>query len=252
MTDLFVEELGSGPLLGYSHGIFMSTRGEDEAGLLDWSRITGSRRIVRYHQPGHGRSPGVPDPERYTWPRLADDLLAIADEVSPEQPVDWAGSSMGAGALLWAASRRPDRFRRLVLMIPPTARDTRETARQAYRSGAAGVQARGKQSWVEIMRGFPASQIFAELPGWQFDADVPEGLLPAVMRGAALTDLPSDDELRRVTHPVLILAWEGDPVHPLTSAELLARVLPDARLHVSATAADVRTWPARIDGFLGR
>ncbi|GAB3186708.1 hypothetical protein FHX75_111348 [Micromonospora palomenae] len=32
--------------------------------------------------------------------------------------------------------------------------------------------------------------------------------------------------------------------------ELLARVLPDAHLHVSATAADVPTWSDRIGTFL--
>jgi pimeloyl-ACP methyl ester carboxylesterase len=70
------------------------------------------------------------------------------------------------------------------------------------------------------------------------------------MRGAAATDLPRDEALRTITHPTLILAWETDPGHPVATAELLARVLPDAHLHVSATAADVRTWPDRIGAFL--
>ncbi|GAA4600796.1 pimeloyl-ACP methyl ester carboxylesterase [Actinoplanes octamycinicus] len=246
MTDLFVEEFGSGPLLGYSHGVFFSPRVEDRLGLLDWSRITGARRIRRYHQRGHGLSPGAPDPELYTWSSLAGDLLAVAGE----GPVDWAGSSMGTGTLLWAAARKPDRFRRLVLMIPPTVRDGRVASRQAYLSGAAGVEARSKDAWMTIMRGFPPAPIFADVPGWEFDADVPEPLLPSVLRGAARTDLPGDEALRAVTHPVLILAWETDPGHPVDSAELLAKVLPDARLHVSATSADVRTWPDRIGDFL--
>ncbi|WIM98486.1 alpha/beta hydrolase [Actinoplanes oblitus] len=246
MTDLFVEEFGTGPLLGYSHGIFFSPRVEDRLGLLDWSRLAGTRRIRRYHQRGHGLSPGEPDPELYTWPRLAGDLLALAGD----EPVDWAGSSMGTGTLLWAAARQPERFRRLVLMIPPTVRDGRVASRQAYESGAAGVEAKGKNAWVAIMRGFPRPEIFADVPAWEFDADVPEPLLPAVMRGAARTDLPGDEALRAITQPVLILAWETDPGHPVASAELLAKVLPDARLHVSATSADVRTWPDRIGEFL--
>ncbi|BCJ45858.1 hydrolase [Actinoplanes ianthinogenes] len=250
MTDLFVEEFGAGPLLGYSHGIFFSNRVEDRLGQLDWSRLAGSHRIVRHHQRGHGLSPGEPDPDLYTWSSLADDLLTVADEVAGDGPADWAGSSMGTGTLLWAAARRPERFRRLVLMIPPTVRDGREASRRAYESGAAGVEVRGKDAWVTIMRGFGKPEIFADVPGWEFSADVPEALLPAVMRGAARSDLPADEALAAVTHPALILAWETDPGHPVASAELLAKVLPDARLHVSATSADVRTWPDRIGEFL--
>jgi pimeloyl-ACP methyl ester carboxylesterase len=250
VTDLFVEDFGTGPLLGYAHGIFFSNRVEDRLGLLDWSGITEARRIVRYHQRGHGLSPGTPDPDTYTWSRLAGDLLTVADEVAGDEPVDWAGSSMGTGTLLWAATVRPERFRRLVLMIPPTVRDGRTASKQAYLSGAAGVEAKGKDAWLTIMRGFPAAPIFDDVPSWTFDADVPEALLPSVMRGAARTDLPSDEALRTITHPTLILAWETDPGHPVASAELLAGVLPDARLHVSSTSADVRTWPDRINKFL--
>ncbi|KUL26702.1 alpha/beta fold hydrolase [Actinoplanes awajinensis] len=250
MTDLHVEEFGAGPLLGYSHGVWFSNRVEDRLGLLDWSRLSGSRRIVRYHQRGHGLSPGEPDPELYTWPSLARDLLAVADRVAGDRPVDWAGSSLGTGALLWAAARRPERFGRLVLMSPPTVRDTRVAARRAYRSGANGVAARGKASWLRIARDFPKPAIFDDVPGWEFDADVPEALIPAVMRGAAATDLPGDEVLRTITQRTLILAWETDPVHPVSSAELLAGVLPDARLHVSRSSADVQNWPERIGEFL--
>ncbi|MFI6266625.1 hypothetical protein [Micromonospora sp. NPDC051006] len=64
-----------------------------------------------------------------------------------------------------------------------------------------------------------------------------------MVRGAAATDLPRDEALRTTTHPTLILARETDPCHPVSTAELLARVPPDAHLHVSATAADVRPGP---------
>ena len=68
------------------------------------------------------------------------------------------------------------------------------------------------------------------------------------MPGTAATDLPRDEALRTITHPTLILARETDPGHPVSSAELLARVPP--HLHVSATAADVPTWSDRIGTFL--
>lgn len=111
--------------------------------MLDWSALARSRRIVHYHQRGHGSSTGAADPADCTWPSLAGDLFAMADHVGGAEPVDWAGSSMGAATLLWAAVRRPERFRRLVLMTPPTVRDTRVASARAYRDGAGFVELQG-------------------------------------------------------------------------------------------------------------
>ncbi|MFC7528553.1 alpha/beta fold hydrolase, partial [Actinoplanes sp. GCM10030250] len=239
----------AGPLLGYSHGVYFTPAVEDSIGVLDWSLLARTRRIVRYDQRGHGSSTGEPDPASYTWRALADDLLAVADSVAGDEPVDWAGSSLGTASLLWAATKRPDRFRRLILMIPPTVRDDRVAPARTYETAARLVEHRGKNLWLQAMRNFKPP-IFADVPTWVFDADVPEPLLPSVMRGAALSDLPGDDALKAIPHPTLILAWEDDPVHPVASARLLAETLPDARLHVSATVADIRKWPARIAEFL--
>ncbi|WP_189080698.1 alpha/beta fold hydrolase [Mangrovihabitans endophyticus] len=249
-ADLSYHETGAGPLLGYSHGIFFSSATEDAIGVFPWSQLAGTRRIVRYDQRAHGRSTGQPDPDAYVWPSLAGDLLAMANHVGGAEPLDWAGSSMGTASLLWAATQRPARFRRLVLIIPPTVRETRVAAAQTYRAGADMVQRRGKAAWMAAVRAFPPPAVFADLPTWRFDADVPEELLPALLRGAAASDLPDDDALRAITQPVLILAWETDPVHPVSSARLLADTLPDARLHVSDTVADIRAWPNRIESFL--
>jgi pimeloyl-ACP methyl ester carboxylesterase len=250
-ADLRFHEFGAGPLLGYSHGIFFSPAVEDSIGVLQWSRLARSRRILRYDQRAHGASGGEPDPSRYEWPSLAGDLLAMADHAGRGDAVDWAGSSMGAATLLWAASRRPRRFRRLVVLIPPTVRETRVTAARTYLAGAAMVESQGKDAWVDAVRAFPPPPVLADVPTWRFDADVPASLLPSVLRGAAATDLPGDDALRTIAHPVLILAWTTDPVHPVSSAELLAQTLPDARLHISGTLEDIRTWPAHIEQFLG-
>jgi hypothetical protein len=90
-------------------------------------------------------------------------------------------------------------------------------------------------------------------------ADVPElpptpaeGLLPAVLRGLAMSDLPSLPEVAALRRPSLVLGWVGDPGHPLSTAETLAHVLPHAELHVSETRADVRTWGDRIAEYLSR
>ncbi|WP_433294669.1 alpha/beta fold hydrolase [Actinoplanes sp. CA-030573] len=255
MTDSVFDGLaydvrGEGPAVGYSHGIFFSRRAEDAVGLLDWEPLLASHRLVRYDARGHGSSSGAPDPALYEWPRLADDLIALADHVRGGEPVDWMGQSMGTGTLLHAATRSPGRFRRLVLMIPPTTGETRVAARQMYRDGADFVERRGKDAWLKGMRQFAVPEIFADVPSYRYDADIDGEVLPSVLRGAAATDLPPAEAIAGLPHPTLILAWESDPVHPVSTSEYLLETLPDARLHVSATAADVRTWPARAARFL--
>src|SRR5437763_6760252 len=133
--------------------MLLSRAAEDALGLQDWSALT--RRRVRYDARGHGTSTGRPVAEDYTWPNLADDLLAVADLIRDGRPVDWIGGSMGCGSLLWAATRAPERFRRLVLEIPPTTRETRIAAATMYRAGADPVERAGKAAWGAAPRPDP-------------------------------------------------------------------------------------------------
>ena len=249
-ADLAYDIDGDGPLVGYSHGLFFSRAAEDAVDLVDLQPLLDERRLLRYDARGHGRSGGGPDPAQYTWDALADDLIAVADHARAGEPVDWIGQSMGTGTLLHAAVRAPDRFRRLVLEIPPTTGETRAMARQMYRDGADFIENQGKDAWVRGMQQFGVPEIFADVPTYRYDADVRAEMLPSVLRGAALTDLPPAEALETLTHPTLILAWQSDPVHPVSTAEYLVKTLPTAQLHVSATSADVRTWPSRVAAFL--
>ena len=249
-ADLAYDIDGDGPLVGYSHGLFFSRAAEDAVDLVDLRPLLDERRLLRYDARGHGRSGGGPDPAQYTWDALADDLIAVADHARAGEPVDWIGQSMGTGTLLHAAVRSPERFRRLVLEIPPTTGETRAMARQMYRDGADFIENQGKDAWVRGMQQFGVPEIFADVPTYRYDADVRAEMLPSVLRGAALTDLPPAEALETLTHPTLILAWQSDPVHPVSTAEYLVKTLPTAQLHVSATSADVRTWPSRVAAFL--
>ena len=46
------------------------------------------------------------------------------------------------------------------------------------------------------------------------------------------------------------LAWDGDPGHPLATAERLHDLVPGSALHVARTPAELRTWGERTVGFL--
>lgn len=63
---------------------------------------------------GHGRSAAPSDPNRYTMPHAAADLIALLDKWQLERTA-LLGYSMGGRLALYLACRNPERFSRLVL-----------------------------------------------------------------------------------------------------------------------------------------
>jgi pimeloyl-ACP methyl ester carboxylesterase len=156
---------------------------------------------------------------------------------------------MGAGTLLHAALQRPDRFRRLALVIPPTAWETRAAQGANYRQLAALVRDRGLGAFVAVAAAMPPLPILAA-GGWTAgEPDVQESLAPAVMLGAAATDLPQPAAVTGIRQPVLLRPWTDDPGHPVSTAERLHELLPDSVLEVQQTPDDLRGLGARLVGF---
>ncbi|MBU3066017.1 alpha/beta fold hydrolase [Nocardia sp. NEAU-G5] len=250
-ADLTYDDTGRGPVLLYAHGVFMSRAEDERLGVMDWSPVIArGNRLVRYDARGHGRSTGRPVALDYSFAHLADDLLAMADHVQPHAPIRAAGASMGAATLLHAVVRNPDRFERLILIIPPTAWAARRAQASAYSAQADVVAQAGKDALVAAMRNIPAPPALADCPGWPLLPDVTEALLPSVMRGIGSSDLPDTDALARLQHPALLLTWSEDPVHPTATAEQLHGLLPNSRLHIATTPQDLTDWPTHIAEFL--
>ena len=253
MSDLSFSILGDGdrePFV-WAHGLTSSRANEDTGGLFDWTPVVdGGRRVVRYDARGHGQTGGPPDPAAYRWPQLAADLLALLDDLGIER-TSAGGASMGCATLLHAAWRAPERFDRLVLVIPPTAWGTRADQADQYEGSARYVEAEGKAAWMTVAGEAPRPAIFADLPPFPFTADIPEDLLPSVLRGAATSDLPPASAVAAIAQPTLVLAWSGDPGHPESTAQRLAELLPDADLHVATRIGEVLGWPAQVASFLG-
>jgi len=223
-------------------------------GLLDWNQIPVS--VVRYDARGHGESESTPDTKGYSWRELASDQLALADALAIGTYVS-AGASMGCGTALHAALLRPDRIRALVLALPPTGWEARAAQAAVWEQSATMIEDRGVEAMVasraeldppDPYKGDPQrrEQQAAAIRAWDPDR------LALVMRGAAEANLPERAELTKIDVPVLVLAWTGDPVHPISTAEELAGLIPDTELHVASTASDVHEWTARTNGFLRR
>jgi pimeloyl-ACP methyl ester carboxylesterase len=240
---------GSGRPFVWCHGLTSSRANEDERGLLDWSAVVEvGRELLRYDAPGHGMTGGPADPAAYGWAQLAVDLLGLLDDLGLER-TSAGGASMGCATVLHAAVRAPERFDRLVLACPPTAWETRPAQAEGYEKVAAFVEAKGKEALLRASRAVPRPAIFESEPE-STGADIPEELLPAVFRGAAASDLPAPADIEQIAVPALVLAWDTDPGHPVSTATRLAELLPDASLHVAATVGDIRAWGPLVADFL--
>ena len=74
--------------------------------------------------------------------------------------------------------------------------------------------------------------------------------LAACFRGAAYADLPPVDEIATITTPTLVLAWSGDPGHPVSTAERLRDTLVNVQVSVASTRAEFGTWSDQLHRFL--
>lgn len=242
---------GSGPVVLAAHGMGGSRASERRTNLTDYSVVTSAgRRLISYDARGHGESEGTGDPADYSWKSLGEDMIELARHFSPAAPVSAIGCSTGTGALLHAVTTDPERFDRIVLTAPPTAWETRAAQGDVYRKLADYAQQKGFEALVKVLAKAPVPPIFAEVEGLPPTPDVAAELFPAVLLGAAISDLPPLDAIARITQPTLILAWAGDPGHPVSLSQTLAAAIPGSTLHVSETRADLRTWGERAADFL--
>ena len=249
-VELAVSDSGRGVPLFWGHGFASSRAQEARGALLDFGELAARHRVVRWDARGHGESGGGLDPAEYTWDNLGRDLPALADARDVSRFVA-SGVSMGAATALHAAALEPDRVAGLVLVLPPTAYETRAAQAGEYRRGADLVEREGVDCYVEQANAEPVPEILRSFAaGYRFTPAVTPERLPAVLRGAGASDLPAPEVVREVAVPVLILAWDTDPGHPLATAERLAELLPDAELHVARRLREVTSWTRLVDGFL--
>lgn len=237
---------GGGPAVVQLHGL-TSSRARERLLRLDLARgiddgLAGPARILRFDARGHGSSTGRHLTDDYRWDRLAEDLVSLLDHVFPGEQVHGIGPSMGTGTLLHAATSAPDRFASLTCAIPPTAWETRRSQAALYETQAAYVAASGVEAFVAAGRLAPRPPAIADVP--ETMPDVEESLLPTVMRGAALTDLPTPAAIAALAVPALLLAWTDDPAHPTATARILHGLLHGSRLLVASSPDEVSAWPS--------
>ncbi len=208
------------------------------------SGVTGRKVFFQFR--GHGRS-DAPDGS-WSYLDLARDLRAIADLAGATRAF---GASLGAGALCRLLVESPDRFERLVFFLPAALDRPRGPVARARLSELLDAVESGDASAV-------AEVVSAELPpavrntpaGWAYLRQRLDHLLRDGL-AAGLADLPEQapladaGPLAAVTASALVIAAEGDDLHPVEVAEQLAAALPRATLHRYARPGVL--WTERAD-----
>jgi 3-oxoadipate enol-lactonase len=254
-VELAVDDAGNEAMpFVWAHGLTSSGQHEDAMGMFGWGEL-GDIRLIRYDARGHGGSAGTSAPDDYTWPALAGDLLALMDVLGLQHSAI-GGASMGCATALFAALAAPERIDRLVLVIPPTAWETRAAQRDVYLAGAQLVADTGTAAMIERSRQQPPVGAFGadgdrlrDLGLTRLSAFDPT-LLATILRGAASSNLPEAEVLATIRQPALVLAWAGDPVHPVSTTERLGEILPHADVHIADDLTAIATWPRLVHDFL--
>ncbi len=149
---------------------------------------------------------------------------------------------MGSGALLSVLSRHPARFERVVSFLPAAIDQPRSDTAVRRLDALAVALETGDRPTVEAV-------VRDELPSDLTDDSAVQGYLRSrvdfllanpgiavcVRSLPDVTPVPDRSLLGAVTAQVLVLAQEGDPLHPAQVARELVAALPRARLVVFAT-----------------
>jgi pimeloyl-ACP methyl ester carboxylesterase len=214
------------------HGFASSfERNWREPGWVDILTDVG-REVIAVDLPGHGTAPKSHDPEDYG------DLALAVTAVLPAEPVDAIGFSLGGRLVLLAASREPQRFRRIVVAGVGANLFRRDSA-------DAEAMARAVETGAAVDGDPPAAGAFARFG--QADGNDPIALAACMRRtGPGLE--PAD--LATVTCPVLVVLGDLDfagPADPLVEALPNVKFVSLHKLDHFGTPKDFRFIDAAIE-----
>lgn len=230
---------GDGPLVVFGHGLMGSIEQISPAGE-ELETLLRRVRLLTYDARGHGQSGGPEDSAEYTWGHMGLDMAAFIDHAGEPQAIV-GGASMGAATALWLAIEQPERVKALAILMPPPLghEPMRELAeKQAIAMLdliAAAVQNFGIEKTVELTRNFPgfaATPEEAETRAQWLLGQNPLTLQYAI-KGLVSAPFHDPDAYRQIRVPTIVVAHEGDGLHPVRAAKLLADAIPDCTLKVA-------------------
>lgn len=244
---------GSGPLVVFGHGLMGSIEQVTPPGI-DLATVHSRVRLLTYDARGHGHSHGPENHAEYNWETLGRDMSAFVDHAGEEAAIV-GGASMGAATALWMAVEQPERVKALaILMAPPLGgpefqRPDEKNAIAFLEMLSMAIQATGIEQTIAFARnmpGFAATPEEADERAAWLRSQNPLTLTYAI-RGLVQSSFHHPDDYSRIAAPTIVVAHEGDGLHPVRAAELLAEKIPNSELVVSPEPG---YWQAHPEEFL--
>jgi len=201
----------------------------------------GGRRVIALDNRGHGDSEKLYDPEQYSIPMMAGDVVALMDHLDIRR-ADVMGYSLGARMTAWLGARQPERLRSAIL----------------GGIGIAMIDGGGPGENVAVALEAPTLDDVTDPVGRTFRAFADQTrsdrkALAACLRGSR--GLMTRDQAKSISVPVLIAVGTADEV--AGSAEELGRIIPGSdvldipnRDHMRAVGDKV--YKEGVNDFLSR
>jgi pimeloyl-ACP methyl ester carboxylesterase len=187
--------------------------------------------VLSMDQRGHGGASPVTDVGGFGLDAMGADLLAMMDDAGWESA--WlGGGSLGAATSLAASAQAPSRVEGLALIAPAIGRTPSAARRDRFgpiaRAFAEGGTEAGIAAWGEqLAAGEPVPQHVETMRST--DPRVLAALLEAI---SAWTMSDEIDAVAALDVPVIVMAWDGDEIHPMSAAEdIVARAAERGHLH---------------------
>jgi pimeloyl-ACP methyl ester carboxylesterase len=199
------EESGSGPLVVCVPGMG-DLRGEYR--YLAPQLVDAGYRVVSLDVRGHGEtSPTWPD---YTVAAIGSDVLALIRSLDGG-PAIVVGTSMAAGAAVWAAVEDPELVSGLVLIGPAVHGDLSTLNKLLY--GGLFLRPWGPALWLNYFSSLFPSNPPADYPQYsaRLRANLREaGRMEALQRMAFASKAASEERLEQVSVPALVIMGSKD------------------------------------------
>lgn len=244
---------GHGIPLIWSHGLTSSMAYEEDLDLSVWKKLK-RLKLIRFDARGHGLSDATYSPADYLWSSLSKDLLELIQKLRLKRPI-LGGTSMGCGVSLHAAISKPD-IGGLVLANPPTAWLDRDSQANIYYQISETIRIGGIRSLIDQVETRSLPPVYAEIRNKYLEAKIQNlskmdaKALPEIYMGASRSNLPSESSINKIAIPTIIFAWQGDLMHPLSTAQKLNELIVDSELHVASNLDELLSWPDLLMKFL--
>jgi pimeloyl-ACP methyl ester carboxylesterase len=170
------------------------------------------------------------------------------------------GTSLGQGAITHLLGRDPDRFERIVFVLP-AALDVKMTDHARFDRVADLLETLPVDEAVEAIVADSKRRAEYDEKPWLRELDLflwqdlnAVGVARSIREITRDTAIADRQLLRAVTAPTLILCQEGDEIHPLELGVVLADLMPNAELIVMGSEdellARLPELVARVAAFL--